>query len=97
MAKLDINLQIKKALENYNKYAKIVAANSYINVMQFQLNSFISFLHERKLKNILDVGCGAGKDAVYLSDEGYSVKGIDISSPLIKIANENNYTNVFTL
>ena len=39
---------------------------------------------------VLDVGCGAGvPNAKYLSDQGHSVTGIDISSKMLELARKN--------
>jgi len=35
---------------------------------------------------VLDVGCGAGRDALYLANKGLSITGIDFSEKLIEIA-----------
>lgn len=43
---------------------------------------FVEF-HRRKLKTILDVGCGTGSHALILSKRGYSVTGIDVSNTMI--------------
>jgi len=47
-------------------------------------------LHEKyggNLTNILDAGCGAGRHVLAWSSLGYSVKGFDLSSESIEIAN----------
>jgi len=41
-------------------------------------------------KSVLDVGCGAGQDALYYVGEGARVSGIDISSEQIALAKEKN-------
>ena len=43
------------------------------------LPSLIPLLQERKAKRILDLGSGSGRHVVYLSGQGFSVFGIDIS------------------
>jgi ubiquinone/menaquinone biosynthesis C-methylase UbiE len=35
---------------------------------------------------VLDIGCGAGTDAIYLTSQGFNVTAIDISHQAIKIA-----------
>ena len=37
----------------------------------------------------VDLGCGAGNNAVYLAGKGFEVTGIDISPAAIKLAEEN--------
>ncbi len=38
---------------------------------------------------ILDAGCGPGRHIIELAQEGYEVIGLDISTPMVKIAKEN--------
>lgn len=42
--------------------------------------------------NCLDMGCGAGNEAVFLAQLGYSVTGIDFSANAIEIAKERAKT-----
>ena len=37
----------------------------------------------------IDLGCGAGNYAIYLSEKGFDVTGVDFSNTAIKIAEEN--------
>ena len=45
-------------------------------------------LKKRKLKTILDIGCGYGRDTFYLAKKGFSVTGIDISPQMIEQARQ---------
>jgi len=54
-----------------------------VKVIEHLLTYFIENL---KGKKILDVGCGHGRDARYLSERGFEVVGIDLSRNLLKIA-----------
>jgi SAM-dependent methyltransferase len=38
--------------------------------------------------NVLDVGCGGGRDAQYFTDQGFCVTGIDLSSVMIDYAKQ---------
>jgi SAM-dependent methyltransferase len=47
--------------------------------------------HERKAMHyakgrVLDIGCGAGRHAIYLQGEGHDVTGIDVSPLALKVA-----------
>lgn len=40
--------------------------------------------------NTADIGCGNGRDAKWLADQGFTVKGYDFSSELLEIAKKAN-------
>lgn len=49
----------------------------------------IKFLEQFKLSppmNILDLGCGTGKNSKYLSEKGFNVVGIDFSDAALRLA-----------
>ena len=51
-------------------------------------SSFSKFIYKRlkhfNLKNIIDVGCGNGRDSLYFYKKGFDVTGIDLSDIAIK-------------
>lgn len=49
---------------------------------------FVKYLKEKGSHKILDLGCGVGRHIVYLSKEGFSVWGTDVSSKGLKYARE---------
>ncbi len=55
-----------------------------------ELTSIIEILKEKKVINTLDAGCGTGRHAKYLAQEGFKSYGIDISSIAIKKAKETS-------
>ncbi|MEA3514454.1 MAG: class I SAM-dependent methyltransferase [Nanoarchaeota archaeon] len=73
--------QIAKA---YDKYAKQYADYLEQRLPQYLLTKFISLLPAKAV--VLDAGCAAGRDSAYLAEEGFAVKGIDISKEILKIA-----------
>lgn len=46
--------------------------------------------------NVVELGCGAGDDAIYFAQQGHMVTAFDVSQPLIDIAYQR-YANVETL
>jgi ubiquinone/menaquinone biosynthesis C-methylase UbiE len=60
-----------------------------------RLKKPVSFLVEAlpvfkqlKFKRILDLGCGAGRNSVYLSKKGFDVVGFDVSKSALKLASK---------
>lgn len=50
--------------------------------------AFEPVLRDANCGKVLDLGCGAGRNAVYLSERGYDVVGMDISPRGVGIARE---------
>lgn len=48
---------------------------------------FRSF-EQRKVKRILDLGCGAGRHTIFFSKKGFEVYGIDVSSKGVRIVKQ---------
>lgn len=73
---------------NYDQHAEEFA--SFTAVFRGKLQKWIEGFSSQFSKNskILDIGCGAGRDALYFKNKGLSVTGIDFSEQLIEIAKE---------
>ena len=70
----------KSNLEKYwNKY--------YLKKIKFKESTFAkftyNFLKKKKIQNIIDIGCGNGRDSIYFANKGFDVTGIDISKTVI--------------
>lgn len=50
--------------------------------------SLASILEKRKAKRILDLGCGAGRQVIYLAERGFEAYGADISETGLKLTNK---------
>lgn len=71
---------------NYDKHVKEFA--SFTSAYRGKLEKWINYFSDKfpKGSSILDIGCGAGRDALYLAQKGLLVTGIDFSEKLIEIA-----------
>lgn len=71
---------------SYDKNAK--EFTTFTTIFRGKLKKWIDFFITQfpKGSSILDVGCGAGRDALYLTNKGLSVTGIDFSERLVEIA-----------
>lgn len=73
--------------EAYDKYAEQYAAYLEDRPPQFELTEFSGMLS--KGAKVLDAGCAAGRDSLYLIEDGFKVVGIDISEKLLNMAKAN--------
>ena len=96
----------------YNNYFKLrkIDDNFYQN---YQIPNFIlKIIKEKKIKKILDYGCGTGQLINALMDKNIDVTGMDASDEAVKIGKKNglniikinnldeekkNYENTFDL
>jgi ubiquinone/menaquinone biosynthesis C-methylase UbiE len=71
-------------IATYNRtaeqYARNVAGMHHADIA----SRFLEFIPPKG--NILDLGCGSGRDAKVFSEKGYKVIGIDLSEKLLEIA-----------
>jgi len=67
----------KKGKENYNYYD--------ITEPHRDIGEITRIFKKRKVKKILDLGCGAGRHVIYLAKKGFKVYGIDVAAEGIKI------------
>jgi cyclopropane fatty-acyl-phospholipid synthase-like methyltransferase len=45
-------------------------------------------IHDKSIKNILEIGCGQGRDSIFFAEKGYFVETFDISENGIKFVNK---------
>ena len=74
----------ERTLQSYEDSASEYAINVESLHPQKQAEKFLSLVPPGG--TILDVGCGSGRDAQILSDQGFQVTGIDFSAAMIEIA-----------
>ena len=74
---------IKETVDTYNDFS-----NEYDNVTSGLVLEEEIVRFEKLLpgKNILEIGCGPGRDAAIFSSRGFQVTGIDITPNFIKMA-----------
>jgi ubiquinone/menaquinone biosynthesis C-methylase UbiE len=66
---------------NLVRTAKIVEPDDFVV-------NLVPHLAEMGASRILDAGCGAGRNAIFLAKQGFHVVGLDISSTALKLAQE---------
>lgn len=86
MNKSDYALQRHQTIGYYQCYAESFAAQTVDIDMQHLYERFVEQLLSTAAQNILDVGCGSGRDAAYFANLNYQVTAFDASTHLIKWA-----------
>lgn len=79
----------------YEKRYKQVYDNNMLWSTKLPTPEVINFIDNYKVKKdekILDLGCGEGRDSIYLLDNGYNVLALDYSKSVIDMCNKlSNY------
>lgn len=86
----------KKTLESYNVNTKELAEKfkRFMELSKPELERFTELVNGKK---ILDLGCGAGDHAIYLSERGFDVTCIDLSKEMIKICIEKGLKKTYIM
>lgn len=72
-------------IDTYDKIAHKYAEGHVIPDQSFS-RKYEEFMHLTSGNDVLDVGCGPGRDSQYLLNKGYHVVGIDKSKGMLKEA-----------
>jgi len=72
-------------------YYHILYSDRDDNEAEYFIDNLCAYLTPKNQANILDIGCGRGRHAIYLNKKGYTVTGIDLSNENIQVA--RNYEN----
>lgn len=75
---------IQETIKIYNSIADDYAKQAKKHGPGIQRRHFCSLL--KKHSNILDVGCGSGRDSAYFVHHGFTTIGVDLSERLLEIA-----------
>ncbi|UYZ62415.1 class I SAM-dependent methyltransferase [Hymenobacter weizhouensis] len=58
------------------------------------LDKLLLHLHPKPTTRLLDLACGKGRHAVYLSERGYDVTGVDLSPRSIRLAQQHAHEHL---
>ena len=85
----------KKNFDIYaNYYDELYKDKNYKKETNFVIKNLKK--NKKKIKTILEIGCGTGNHAIFLAKSGFSVVGIDSSKKMIEVANKKkNNLNIF--
>lgn len=79
--------QYDKTAEEFNEFYDNQEAHVSTDTFFSVVTNDIVF--DIKNKNVLDLGCGAGKDAVFYVQKGFIYSGVDASTEMCALAKEN--------
>ena len=99
-------MEILDSIDYYNQYANQYFENTVNLELDEILDDFITYLPEGA--EIMDLGCGSGRDSLYFIEKGFDVTAVDGSSELSELAaihigqdvltmkfNDLDFSNVF--
>lgn len=72
------------SIDYYNKYANIFFEDTVNLDMSYALDEFTNYLPEGA--SVLDLGCGSGRDSLYLLEKGFDVTMLDGSKEMCALA-----------
>jgi SAM-dependent methyltransferase len=70
-------------------YYKLLYQNRNSQEAHAFIDKLVDFLHLQDGKRIVDVGCGQGRHAIYLSQKGFDVVGLDVVAENIEEASKS--------
>lgn len=70
-------------------YYKLLYQNRNEEEAHAFIDKLVGFLHLQQGNRIVDVGCGQGRHAIYLSQKGFDVVGLDVVPENIEQAGKN--------
>jgi SAM-dependent methyltransferase len=80
------SVQNKQTIDFYNSNAELYVAETADLDVSINRNLFLNLIP--KGGNILDLGCGSGRDSRFFIEHGYSVTAVDASQEIAKLASE---------
>ena len=91
--------EVENELKKLGYWNDLYEKNNYFGTGPTILAAYAKkILDEYSLKNILELGCGQGRDSIYFAKLGYSIIASDISENAIKfiekISNDENLKNL---
>src|SRR3989339_412761 len=75
----------EKTIDTYNKIAPKYSKGHFVHFWTDEFEIYKSLIKGNK---VLDLGCGAGRDAAVFVENGFDYTGIDASEGMLKVASE---------
>jgi len=95
----DNSLDIQRELQKLGYWNNIYSKNDYFGTGPTKLaNTAYEILKKFSLKNILELGCGQGRDSIFFAKNNFNVTALDISENAIRyvenIKHQQNLDNL---
>ncbi|OHA86338.1 MAG: hypothetical protein A3A90_00075 [Candidatus Zambryskibacteria bacterium RIFCSPLOWO2_01_FULL_35_19] len=82
----------EKTIDTYNKIAPKYSKGHFVHFWTDEFEIYKSLIKGNK---VLDIGCGAGRDASVFVENGFDYTGIDASEGMLNVASERVPTGKF--
>ena len=82
----------KQTKKTYDTIARGYSAARFDHFWVEEFERYAALLAGRK---VIDIGCGAGRDAAVFVERGYDYIGVDLSEGMLKVAAERAPTGTF--
>ena len=84
-----VNLLLKNSKNHGDNKDMVLARRHFLEHDYYKVmaNELIKFIEALPHDTLIDLGCGEGRDAIYLLDQGYNISALDYSVSVINISN----------
>jgi ubiquinone/menaquinone biosynthesis C-methylase UbiE len=89
---MSMNKNKEETIKTYNKIAPKYSSSHFTH---FWVEEFAKFKSLIKGKKVIDIGCGAGRDASVFVKNEFDYTGVDASEGMLKVASERVPKGIF--
>lgn len=84
-------------MDKWSKFYRNRVNSNYQTYFEKRYEPFLRFIQEQNNNTIIEMGCGIGSISKFLLKKEFNCKGFDLSSNMVKLANQNVGIDIFTL
>jgi ubiquinone/menaquinone biosynthesis C-methylase UbiE len=88
MSDNNLNIKMKNSWEDLHSEERFQPKYPSEHVIRFMFTCFSRDLKEKNNLKILDLGCGAGSNTIFLAKEGFDAYATDVSENGLKVTNQ---------
>ena len=79
-------------IESYEKYAYQRESGTTDGFKEQERSEFLKLLKEEGRQNLLEIGCGPGRDAQFFQSQGFQVLAVDNAPTMVRLTAEKGVT-----